>query len=44
MYEFKKERDVLDNHVARMGADGLKAYRKEKNKHSIDGIKGLDLD
>jgi hypothetical protein len=42
VYEFKKDRDVLDKWVANNGAEGLVAYRALKNKKSIDGLKALD--
>ena len=40
---FKKERDVLDKWAERKGVEGIKAYHKEKNTKSIDGLKGLSL-
>ena len=42
LYEFKEHRDVLDKYSANKGEDGLKEYRAEKNRLSIDGLKGLD--
>jgi hypothetical protein len=41
VYEYKKDRDVLDKLCANKGKDGLKTYRALKNTESIDGIKGL---
>ena len=41
LYEFQKERDVLDKVCIKKGEEGLKSYRAEKNKESIDGMKGL---
>lgn len=42
LYEFKKDRDVLDKWAANKGVDGLIEYRALKNKESIDGLSGLD--
>jgi len=42
LYDFKQHRDVLDKYAERKGVDGLKAYRAEKNRLSLDGLQGLD--
>jgi hypothetical protein len=42
LYEFQKERDVLDKLCMNKGEEGLKVYRAEKNRESIDGITGLE--
>jgi hypothetical protein len=42
LYDFKKDRDVLDKWAANKGKDGLVEYRKMKNTESIDGLTGLD--
>ena len=41
LYEFKKDRDVLDKWVDAKTDDQLKEYRLAKNAESIDGIRGL---
>src|SRR5688572_12562220 len=41
LYEFKKDRDVMDKWAASKGEEGIIEYRQLKNKESIDGIKGL---
>lgn len=41
LYEFKGDREVLDNWVAAKGTEGLRVYRGEKNASSIDGLPGL---
>ena len=41
LYEFKKDRDVMDKWVEAKTDDQLKEYRLAKNAESIDGIKGL---
>lgn len=42
LYDFKNDRDVLDKSAAHKGEEGLKEYRAQKNRVSIDGLKGLD--
>jgi hypothetical protein len=37
-YKYERERPALDNWAAAKGEDGLDAYRREKNSHSIDGL------
>lgn len=41
LYDYKKDRDVLDKYNANKGEEGLKVYRAEKNRTSIDGLPGL---
>lgn len=41
LYEFKKDRDVLDKWAANKGKEGLIEYRATKNTQSIDGLEGL---
>lgn len=41
LYDFVKDRDVLDKWVAAKSDEQLKEYRATKNAHSIDGVKGL---
>lgn len=43
LYDFKKDRDVLDKWAANKGEEGLVEYRALKNKESIDGIEGLTV-
>ena len=42
LYDFRKDRDVLDKWSANKGEEGIKAYRSQKNRFSIDGLPGLD--
>lgn len=45
LYGFEAQRDTLDNWAAQKGEDGLDAYRREKNRVSIDGLPtGLIVD
>jgi len=37
-YEFSGEREELVNWAVKKGEDGLRAYRAEKNRQSIDGL------
>lgn len=41
LYEFKEDRRVLDDWAARKGEDGIRAYVKEKNAFSLDGLPGM---
>ena len=41
VYEFKKDRDVLDKWVDAKTDEQIKNYRLAKNAQSIDGITGL---
>lgn len=38
------ERDLLTPYMERRGADGVVAYRREKNRVSIDGLRAFDDD
>lgn len=38
LYEYLGERDHAEKWAAHKGADGLEAYKKEKNQVSIDGL------
>jgi hypothetical protein len=37
-YELKAERDLLKKWAGNKGEDGLKEYRRDHNRHSIDGM------
>jgi hypothetical protein len=39
-----ERRDLLTPNMERRGADGVVAYRKQKNRVSIDGLPGFDDD
>ncbi len=41
LFDYKGDRDVLDKWTEKKGAEGLVAYRREKNTKSLDGLKGL---
>lgn len=41
-YEYKGERDTMNKWLERKGLDSLDAYQEEKNRRSLDGLKGLD--
>jgi hypothetical protein len=43
LYDFKKDRDVLDKWFDRKGEDGLVKYQKENNQVSLDGLKALEF-
>ena len=40
--EFRGARDGMETWCARKGEEGLRAYRAEKNRASLDGLPGLD--
>ena len=42
-YAFLEQRDTLVRWTEKKGADGIVAYRADKNARSIDGLIGLDL-
>ena len=44
LMELRGERDLLPGHVERKGAEGLVAYRRQKNRVSIDGLPAFDDD
>ena len=39
---YQGDRDVLDKWVERKGVDGVLAYQQEKNRESLDGLKGME--
>jgi len=41
LFKYEGEREQLKKWARKQGAEGLKAYRERKNKHSIDGLPGL---
>jgi hypothetical protein len=41
LYSYEGERDALDKWAEKRGDDGLRSYRKENNRVSIDGLPGL---
>ena len=40
-FEYKRHRDGLDKWAAKKGEDGLRAYKEQKNRTSIDGLPAL---
>ncbi len=44
LMEYVGERDLLTRSLERRGADGRAAYRREKNRVSIDGLPAFDDD
>ncbi len=38
LFEFKEQRNLLTDWAAKQGEEGLKEYRRSKNKTSIDGL------
>jgi hypothetical protein len=42
LMDFRGDRDLIPAWSKRKGADGLAAYRRQKNTSSIDGLRGLD--
>ncbi len=43
-YEYAGERDLLPQYMERKGVDGRADYRRLKNRTSIDGLPGFDMD
>jgi len=41
LFKYEGDREQLKKWARKQGAEGLKAYRERKNKHSIDGLPGL---
>jgi len=41
LYQFQSQRDTLDRWALKKTPEGLKAYRGEKNRESIDGLPAL---
>lgn len=44
LYEWVGERDLLPPHMERKGPEGRAAYRRQKNRTSIDGLPAFDYD
>ncbi len=44
LYEFKEDRDALLKWAETKGETGIEDYQREKNRLSVDGLKGLDLE
>ena len=43
LFEFKQHRTQLVGWSEKKGAAGLKQYLREKNRHSIDGLPGIEV-
>ncbi len=43
-HEFKEDRGTLLKWADAKGESGVEAYKRQKNRTSLDGLKGLDLD
>lgn len=41
-YAFQGDRDILDKWAENKGEDGLRDYRNERNRQSVDGLPGLE--
>jgi hypothetical protein len=41
LFEYKGERRQLERWAQKRGTEGLKAYREQKNRRSIDGLRGI---
>jgi hypothetical protein len=41
LFKYEGERTQLQAWARKTGAEGLKAYREKKNRHSIDGLPGV---
>jgi hypothetical protein len=41
LYSFQGERDALDTWAEKRGDEGLRSYRNENNRKSVDGLPGL---
>lgn len=41
-YDYREERETLDQWAEGKGPERLKEYRQQKNERSIDGLPGLD--
>lgn len=44
LFEYSARRDILDRWAESKGAEGLAAYRAQKNRESIDGLPGYKND
>ncbi len=42
LLRYEAERDVLEKWTRKRGEDGVRSYRAEANRHSIDGLPGLE--
>jgi hypothetical protein len=42
LLKFEAEREALPAWCRKRGTEGLKIYRQEKNRHSIDGLPGVE--
>lgn len=43
LYEFQASRDILDRWSEEKGEEGVRAYQRANNRHSLDGLPGLDF-
>lgn len=41
LFQYQNDRNVLDQWAVKKGTAGLKEYRREKNRQSIDALLGL---
>jgi len=41
---YRGERDLLPSNMERKGVEGRAAYRRLKNRTSLDGLPGFDMD
>lgn len=44
IFEYVGDRDRITQWSLDKGPDGLAAYRRDHNRHSVDGLPGLDID
>jgi hypothetical protein len=44
LYDYREQRDVLTRSLESWGEAGIRAYSREKNARSIDGLPGLDFE
>nr|WP_239579468.1 pyridoxamine 5'-phosphate oxidase family protein [Microlunatus panaciterrae] len=44
LLDYVGERDLLPAHMERKGPEGVAAYRRQKNRTSIDGLPAYDFD
>ena len=43
MYEYKDQRESMQNWLDKRSFEELVQYRRDRNEHSLDGLPGLDL-
>ena len=43
-FEYRKQRDTMDKWVEAKGPEGVREYRRQKNRSSIDGLPALEAD